>query len=255
MSTELLPAVGSRGFKQLSFKEQLYVYSLYLHHPDQYRELVGINPYDPSLEYVDEQLNFLIVNRETMGAPPVYTDPFPFHFVEGLWAGYLSYYNPRWYEEAFSPIDDLGLQHKRLLGVNLFTFPLLGCDVRAAKILRYLGEESDGKDLRDIFYLLVKCRAAAEYFSTDPEDDETEYWNLSLVNLDTLWTVEDIHAKYPIIQDSRFIQLIEDDTYALLYSKPQFHNGRAYYPLVPSELFNRPQFYVKNWGFLLPSTR
>ena len=73
--------IGSKQFKNIPFKEQLYVYSLYLNDHDHYRELIGKSPL--YLEYIDK--NILSLLQEKIGLPDKKKDAPAFYFVENHW--------------------------------------------------------------------------------------------------------------------------------------------------------------------------
>ena len=105
-------------------------------------------------------------------------------------------------------------------------------------------------EYRDTFYHLVRCRAAAEYVASEG-GDEVDIWNSAVVALDEMFTVSDINESYPIIEESQYIDHLEDDSCVLLTTKPRIGNDRRMYiPVIPAELYNHSQFYIKDWGFL-----
>jgi hypothetical protein len=240
-SDKLLPRVGSNEFKELHFKDQLYILNLFLHDKDKYYSLTGVPT--PELEYVDKSLGKLL----QLPIVPSFEIDAPISFAENCWCAYLSYFNIRWWEEGFSPLDELELEHQRVFGIQLFNLPLLTFDATTRKYLSYLVE----KEVNDVFFYLVKMMAAHAYFKTD-EEDPVDIWNLSVFKLNSYKTVHDINGDYPIIEhNERLIDLLEDESLVLLYSQVHAHGKRSFAPLIPSELYGKSQFKIKGWDFLV----
>ncbi len=249
LSKELLPHIGTTAYKKLDFKIQLFLYNMYLHEPSRYKELVGVTAPDDELKYVDDNIRF-IVTQDRVGLPE--PQDAPIYFIRDFWGAYLCYYNPRWYEEAFSPIDDLGLQHRRVFSFQLFTFPLLALDTYSVAILKWLHKNLESRDITDIFFYLVKLRAAKEYFAPDPEYGIEEVWNSALLDIGDVHSLAELNGNYPVmLPDTELTDQIEDSTFAVLSQLPRGRQGRMYVPLVPVELYNKSQFQIKNWDLLL----
>lgn len=252
-TTSLLPQIDSEEFKQLHFKEQLYILNLYYHDKLKYLELCGLPP--DELKYVDESIETILkISQE-----PEDNFAQPISFVENHWCAYLCYYNPKWWEEGFSPVDDLGYSHRRIFGIQLFNFPLVSLDHAAAKALRYLAKEpKKTRELNDVFYYTAKMRSAWQYFrdDEDPETDPVDIWNLSVVHLNDYVSISDLNGAYPVLEDSPLVDLIEEDVLVPLFSQIRgvrsggLGTGRYYMPLIPSELYIKSQFKIRGWDFL-----
>jgi hypothetical protein len=130
--TTKLPRVGSKEFKRLPYKDQLYILNLFYFDKDKYFDFCGVST--PELEYVDESLDKIF---KLPSAPTLVAD-LPISFSEGCWCAYLSYFNPRWWEECNSPLDELDLSHKRIFSIQLFNFSLLSLDYNSYKLSRWL---------------------------------------------------------------------------------------------------------------------
>lgn len=246
--TTKLPSINSNKFKELHYKEQLYILNLYLHDRDKYLELVGSTPKE--LEYIDKEVSALF----RVSSRPENDDETPVSFVENCWCAYLARFNPKWWDEDFSPIEDLGLSHQRIFGIQLFNFPLVSFDRPSSHILRWLVKEpKKTRKLNDVFYYLIKLRAAYQYFSDElqPNPKPLDIWNLSVIYLNDYPSVAEINGLYPIIEDNDLIELIEDDVLAPLTSQVRCLDGRSYIPLVPAELYCKLQFKIRGWDFLV----
>ena len=250
----LFPHIGTPAFKKyLGFKEQLWLYNLYLHDPNKYNELVGILPPDHDLSYVDTALSFLS-SAPNLAIPSPPEDHSTFYFVRDIWTAHLVHYNPKWYEESFSPIDELNLSHRHLLSLQLFTFPLLRLDRIAARLLFWLKKNLEGRDRADIFFHLLKLRIAKEYLTIETEwtDHEAveDIWNAAILGLNKYGTIQDLNGDYPILdEDQELIEWLDDSTLALL-PMMRASDGSNFLPLVPAELYKNSQFHIKDWGFL-----
>lgn len=246
-----LAKIGSANFKRLDFKEQLFILNLYYHDQDNYLNLCGLPPKE--LEYVDDYVSsiFSLPRTPTFSADPsIFPSALLFH--ENCWCAYLAYFNPKWWEEELNPVDLLGHSYKRVLNIQLFNFPLISFDLHSLRILRWLRTQaSKTRGLSDIFFYLVKMRAAQQYFMDEGKQRVVDVWNESIVQLNEYVSVLDINDTYPIIESSTLIDLIEEDTYAPIFNSVRPHNDRFYVPLVPAELYNKSQFTVKGWDFLL----
>lgn len=247
----LLPGIGSSEFKKLHYKEQLFIMKLFYHDPDKYKLLCGSPGATPAgLEYVDHSVGLIFKYAQL----PETHEEIPIEFINSCWCAYLTYYNPLWWEEYFSPVDDLGFDHKRIFGINLFNFPLISLDSPGLKILKWLREQpKKTRELNDVIYYLVKLRSAWQYFRDEikPESDPIDIWNLSVANLNEYLSIADINGAYPIAQDSPLIDLIETDTLVPLLGKVRSLDKRYFIPLVPSELYLKTQFTIKDWDFLV----
>lgn len=243
--TTRLPSIDSQEFKTLHYKEQLHIFNLYLYDREKYLQLVGITP--DELKYVDRSIASIL----QIPSEPNDDRELPVSFVEGCWCAYIANFNPLWWEEGFSPIDDVGLSHKRIFGIQLFDFPLISMDRTSSQLFRWLRDQpKKTRELNDIFYYLIKLRAAWEYFR-DNERKPVDIWNLSIVHLNKFLSIADINESYPITEDSDLLDLIEEDTLVPLSSQVRLLRGRTYVPLVPSELYNKTSFKIKAWDFLL----
>lgn len=246
-SKKLLPPIGSPDFKKLHYKEQLFILNLYYHDRTKYLDICGLPSDD--VKYITDSVERVF----SMAKAPRVANELPIAFVEDCWCAYLAFYDPKWYEEGFSPVDDLGLSHRRIFNIQLFNFPLLAFDTAGLRMLRWLRDQpKKTKDFTDIFFYFVKLRAAWEYFRTTDEDDAVDTWNSAIINLEEYLTVNDLNGGWPIIEDSQWIEQIEDEVLVMLYAKPKLLNGKWFVPLVPAELFHKDRFHVKGWDFLLP---
>lgn len=248
-----LPHIGTDSFKELGFAEQLWLYNLYLHDPMKYKELVGVLPPDHDLAYVDDAIRF-IATAPNVGAPSIPEDHSTFYFVRDFWTAYESYYKPTWYEESFSPVDELEMSHRRLFTLQLFTFPLLRVDKESARILRWLVKNLEGRDRADVFFHMVKLRTVKEYYEIETEWEDYEavedIWNAAIIRMAHYGTIQEINGDYPIIdEDNDLLDWLDDGTLSFL-PMTRSTMERSYVPLVPTELYHNSQFYIRNWGFL-----
>jgi len=263
-SAKALPRVGSQEFSSLDFKQQLFILNLYLYDKDKYRTFARID--DPGeLVYIDKSL-------DEIGKMKIRPDPnidLPASFVEGCWSAYISYYDPIWWKDEVSPIEELGLDHKRMLGIQFFNFPLLSLDSISRMMLSWLFDHpKKTKEQSDVFYYLIKMIAAWTYFRGDdkelsPENIKktfdpkamnrimTDIWNLSVTNLNTCNTITALNGDYPVVEDNeRLIYLVEDNT-LVLYTKTRHKDGRSYVSLIPSDLYFKSKFYIRDWDLLV----
>jgi len=251
------PRVNSKEFKELDFRTQLWLFNLLLHDRDKYSSLTGEVVVDEDLLYVDDSINF-ILSQERCGNPELDEDSLPIVYYHNHWAAYQSFYKSTWYEEGFSPLDEFDIQHRRIFSLQLFSFPFLAIDRQAFRILRWLLKDSGLTDFRDLLFDLVKLRAAREYFEKESKKI-VDVWNASIVALGDYCTVPELNLDYPVIDiEEEPLYSIETEELVLLHTMPRFARKSgadsapyAYVPLVPSELYNRSQFYVKSWDLLV----
>jgi len=244
--------LGSREFKSLSFKDQLGALNDYLRNPARYAGI--ISQVDSSYNYIDTLLEKVSDKLENP-FPSVLPDNLPIFFVPRHWAAYVATYNSSWFEEGLSPVDILGFEHCRIMGIQLFNFPLLCCDILTRNIMEWLAEKKP-KLTRDLIYYAARMRTTAEYFF-DPSEVENyrqmdlkDLWNVSLVELDGFFKLEDINEVWPIMEYDDLVEGVEDETFVLYYPKAQYANKRAFIPLIPSELMSTGKFKLRDWGFL-----
>ena len=272
----LLPNVGTKAFRGLHFKEQLFILNLFLYEREKYNVLTDSEEADTSLFYLEDGLSFLL-DKQNIGTPTFEDDALPLSFIEDFWAAYLSHYDSKWYEDFLSPIDLLGLQHKRIIGLNFFTFPFLCCDPTSYLILKWLRSERISI-VQDLLFYLIRMRVAAEYF-VDNGDARIKYYAKQKTSkkymhppivdgipvrplspdelhyiadqeLGDYSTISSLNEDFPILEDSGLSSMLEEDVYVLLPMHIRFASGRFMVPLVPSELYLK-RFYIKTWDFLV----
>lgn len=247
MST--LPPIGSDKFKKLHYKEKLYILNLYYHDSSKYLELCGKpGKVSKELEYIDKSITDLFNDS----APPNFQTDIPLSFVENCWCAYLSNFNPAWWEVGFSPLDFLGLDHKRIFNIQLFNFPLLSFDSVASKIFRWLLKNpSKTRKGSDILYYVVRLRAAYNLFHKDQKIDEVEIWNSSITQLGDFLTVDEVNKASRVIDDNDLLEQLELDYYVLLTDQIKIFQKRHFIPLIPAQLYMKDKFSVKGWDFLV----
>jgi len=243
-----VPAVNTKEFKSLSFKEQLWIYNLLLNDPERYASLIGEPICDKSVEYVDDKIK-RVLREKNIGKPEVDHLP-PIGFITDHWAAYSAFYNPHWFDHEFSPLDGLGLRHLRVFSFQLFTFPLLVLDRNSYDILTLLKDSPTPHEIANMFYYLVKSRAAGEYFQKGKFNPEVAV-ALGYSKLSSYVEINDINGMWPIAEPSDIIDLIEDDTYAMLSDQPRWLSHHVLIPLIPTDLLQKRQFNIKHWDFLI----
>lgn len=248
------PKVNSYEFKKLSFAEQVHILNLYLHHPDEYSDKAGVAPAHDELSYVNEALQY-ILEKKNRGVPSV--DPsYPVQVIHNHWAAYISYFNPCWWEEGFSPLDELGLSHKRIFNLNLFTFPFIAFDDITRYCIGWL-DEFQPRLSCDMLYYAIKMRYAATMYEEDIDfdswQDAVNIWNLS-VTMNHLNDIDLVNSSSggKLLKDvSDTHVMVEEEVYVMDYKKLRLlDNGWYYAPLVPAEVHCKDQFYIKGWDFL-----
>lgn len=242
---KVLPPINSNEFNNLYYKDKLYIINLYYYNKSKYLDLCRLPPKE--LEYIDRSIGTLF----RVSHVPEVAEDLPLSFVTGCFCAYLSNYNEKWWDEDFSPVDDLGLSHKRIFGIHLFDFPLVSFDRQSAILLRWLIKYPEKtRANNDIFYYLLKLRAAWEYLG-DNDLHEVDIWNLSIVHLNKFVSISDLNGAFPVIEDAPLLELIEDDVLVPLFSHTRGYKGRRFMPLVPAELYLKTQFKLKGWDFLV----
>lgn len=250
----MFPAIGTPAYKNLPFPEQVFLYSLYLNDNKQYCELTGARPKDDELAYLDELVGFL---KEAQENPiPEVTSSLPISFIYRHLACYVSYYNPTWFEEGFSPLDELDIKHKRLFGMYLYDFPLVTLDFVSRRCLSYIAQKQP-RFLHDVLFYITKMRvAAAEYFKPEALLPETinpaEIWFVAQEMIHpSIATVQDLNEIHPVVDcNEELLDQLDEDTLVIYYQYPRQVKGRSFLPMIPSELYLKEKFYVREWGFL-----
>lgn len=238
--------ISEGEFKKLSFKDQVQVVGHYLEDISVLRTL--------DKEFASFEKTLLELRKEKALRFPEVQSESPITFIEGMWAAYSCYFKTKWFEHDFSPLEALGIKHKRFFGFHLFTFPLIQMDRISSDIFEWLSEQPyKTRQGSDIFYYLVKMRAAAEFFIEDlKEASMVDVWNASVIHLNDYKSVSEINGLYPVYDESDLTDMIDDLTYIpLQYSHSKRHQRRSFLPLVPAKLYSKEQFHIRSWDFLV----
>lgn len=238
--------ISENQFKRMSFGEQVQIVGHYLDDIDVLKSL--------DKEFLSLERTLLELKKEKALQYPEIKSESPITFIEGTWAAYSCYFKQKWYETDFSPLDVLGFKHRRFFGFHLFTFPLIQMDRVSWKIFEWLSEQPyKTRQGSDIFYYLVKMRATAEYFFEDPmKDHPVDIWNKSVVEMNHLTSVTEVNGEFPVLDETEVTDLVEDLTLVPLNMEhSKRYLKRSFIPLIPSKLYQKEKFHIRNWDFLV----
>ncbi len=255
-----LPAVDTYEFKQLTFREQLYIFSLFLEDKDRYKALTGGNtgPLE-GLEYLERDVRLLL---DVKGVPSRQSS-MPIEFIENQWACYNGRFSSSWFDPIISPLDVHGLRHKRVLGVDAFDFPMVVLDRCASEIASWLIAQNRQSIADDMLYYIAWMRAAAKdsYDSTRflslSEGDRSalfsSIWNEAACRIGPATTIDELNDYFPTIENSAsdLYYQVEDGTYVVYYKCLSYlDDARSFIPLVPEELVSDLRFSLSSWSFI-----
>lgn len=253
-----VPTIKSREFKNLPWKDQLYVTALYLRSPDRYKELAGLFISDPSLLYLDDRIKTL--RQELIPLPESKEDP-PFSIIENYFAGYSMRYASFWYGDI-SPLDDYDIQHFSFFKyIQLVNFPLISFDYISVQILKWLTESEFGRDSAELLYLMFRMRVVIEFFM--PEllnlQNNNRAWKSvrfkkiltsSSDMLNGTLTIQGLNGDWPLMMDHDVLDWIDSGSF-IMFNKVKLFKGRYYCPLIPADLPElSSDFRIRDWDLL-----
>jgi hypothetical protein len=245
-----LPSIDSREFKALPYKEKLRILSLAFFHKDEYTEQTGTGLSTPDSS---------ILKNLPPPQPLAFYD-LPAAFLRGYWTAYNCYYKEEWYAGEFgglTPLDDFGIESKRVVNVRAFTFPLLTLDEPLYNIFLWLSRFDSATAWRASSLL----RACKVYLYLDlvmrklsPQgfpSDGTHVSSLVSEALDRFhreWHFLLLNCYCPIVEECNELGYFEDGV-LLLLPQARKRKDRWFVPMVPSGLFTASKFHIKNWDF------
>jgi len=237
-----VPAVGTEGFRNLSFKDQLEILSLQLFQPDQYNDLIGKPKANLILEYPP--------------LPDIQADQVPVSFMDNYWAGYSCKYNDRWYKDqlcGFTPLDEFGVQCRRMVNIFLFDFPFMSMSTAVYYAFSHVRKVNQ-LDAPTSLLIALKIIAYMELELHQDNLHEVTGGDISKVRSKAMYkyrsqlTLDEFNGYYPMIYESEYLHAMEyEELVPTAFPKPR--HRRWYYPLVPSKLYSGP-FHIYTWDFL-----
>jgi len=218
---------------------------MYYYDRTKYEQVCGgiAGPID-GMEYLDSSLESIFKQSRL----PTFSDTHPISFSTGCWCAYQGKYNNK-LDQQVTILDQLDISHRRVLGIDLFNFPLLSFDAVTSRLFRWLITENSGiKYIRDLFYYTVLLRVAWEI--KKDESEPVDIWNLAVTQLQGKQRLEELLEIAPyVVEPSDLVDSVELDEFLMLRTT-RVIGRRWFLPLIPAELYSDPKFYIKNWGFL-----
>lgn len=244
-----LPSVDSPEFKALPYKEKLQVLSLKFFNEDEYRSQTGVT--------VAPDASIL---KNLPPSQTITVHDLPASFLRGHWAGYNCYFKEEWYAGEYrglSPLDDFGLESRRVVNIRAFNFPFLALD----DPLYYIFLWMSNFDSQTAWKAPALLRACKTYLYLDlvlkqlGERGFRSTCGASSIVKESLerfrreWHFLLLNCYCPIVEECDELGYFEDGAF-LLFSQARRRQGRWFLPLMPSGLFSAPKFHIKNWDWL-----
>ena len=248
------PLIGSEAYKSLSFREQVEIAALKLFHPDEYEELHGGKPKSTS------GLTWSI--QYPLSLDGIKVVDLPVSFVRNYWAGYSCRFHEKWYADNYAgltPLDDYGIECKKMVNIWTFTLPLLCLDPAVHYILSYLSNKYSG-DLNTQLvlssvkiycnmYLKLVEDTAHDLFCAKSNGNPSETVERALTEYSNIHNFVGLNYYCPTVEECSELTWLEVGEFTI-YNKPRTKSGRWFYPLVPKGLFTASNFRLSTWQFL-----
>jgi len=239
----MLPAIGSDEFKRLAYKDQLEIISLELFSPEVYLERIGTPLARPDLPYPPN--------------PDISIEDLPVAFLRDYWAGYSCAYNEDWYLSRMggaTPLDEYDIKVGYLVNVRTFTFPLLSLVRPLFYIISWVSKsffkgEIDADTIMDackVYNWLLHKSRRWDYLK---HDEATRVYRAAMTEFKDMLLFDDLNVVYPTIEECDEQGYIENEEF-VVYPTPQLLYDRAFYPLIPKDLYSTRRFSIKSWGFV-----
>lgn len=247
------PAIGSKEYRALSFKEQLEIVSLKFFCPESYETIdsVGSEDYSGlswSIDYPD--------------IPPLSVIGFPVSILKNYWAGYTCYYMSKWYLEDYkglTPLDDFGINSRKLVNIWAFTFPMLSLESSLYYVFSWLVKEFKNSSRVHLLllaskvysYLYLKLRDISQFeiFHNSSVISPYRLVSEAMEEYKDIRNFTSLNFMFPIIEECYELTWFQYKE-LVLHEQPKKYDGRWYFPLIPAGLFTAANFRIGNWQFL-----
>lgn len=244
------PVTGSGAYKALSFREQLEIVSKKLFYPSK-------------SEIVERSISGLSWQLNLPPLPPPEVADLPVSILKNYWAGYSCRFKEKWYFVDFrgmTPLDDFGIEHKRIVNIWSFNFPMLSLEPSMYYVFSYLLKMFKNSLRPGLLllagkvysYLHLKLKDLCVFELFKKYDGGGDPFRLIMDSMDEykkIRTLTSLNFMFPIIEACHEVTWFENRE-LVLHEEFRKKGSRWYIPLIPAGLFTVVNFRISNWQFL-----